>query len=263
MLASGKKTDLDEHRDDQDGDAEIADPVIDPVHRQEQRLGDEVEVAPVDQPVEFVELERIVVAVDDVDFLGAGEEPRVRGAGPARRDGQRGGEIVALVALGVADLVCQEFRIDMGLGIGDECCGPILVGEAEPGIGGGERDGLLLLDVGVGLLLQALVAEHADQAFVQDVVAERVRRPVARDQRIGIKRDRRRAFVGDLVLDGEHVLVVDRDGAAEFEPFAVVPDERHGLADGERARTLLPPHGVRNSAASLCAPLGADQPNSA
>ena len=49
--------------------------------------------------------------------------------------------------------------------------------------------------VGVGLFLQALVAEHADQAFVQDVVAERLRRAVARDQRVGIERDRRGALV--------------------------------------------------------------------
>ena len=79
--------------------------------------------------------------------------------------------------------------------------------------------------------MQALVAQHADQAFVQDVVAERRRRAVARDQRIGIERHRRRALVGDLVLDGEQVLVVDRDGAAEFEPFAVVVDERHRAID--------------------------------
>ena len=50
--------------------------VVDPVDRQEHRLGDEVEPAPVDQQLEAVELQRVVVAVDDRDFLGAGEQPR-------------------------------------------------------------------------------------------------------------------------------------------------------------------------------------------
>ena len=44
---------------------------------------------------------------------------------------------------------------------------------------------LLLLDGLVALLLQALVAEHADEALVQDVVAVGLRRAVARDQRVG------------------------------------------------------------------------------
>jgi hypothetical protein len=46
---------------------------IDPVHRLEQRLGDEVEIAPVDQELEAVEVERLVVAVDRRDLLGAGK----------------------------------------------------------------------------------------------------------------------------------------------------------------------------------------------
>ncbi len=64
--------------------------------------------------------------------------------------------------------------------------------------------------VDVGELLQPLLAHHADQAFMQDVEAFDLRRAVARDQPVRIKRNRVRALVGDLVLDREHVLVVDR-----------------------------------------------------
>src|SRR5207244_4682773 len=112
--------------------------------------------------------------------------------------------------------------------------------------GGAESNLLLLLDVRVGLLLQALVAEYPDQPLVQDVVAERLRRSMARDQPEGIERDRRGAIVDDLVLDGEEILVVDRNGAAELEPLAVVVDERHRVAERERARALLLPQRIRS-----------------
>ena len=79
---------------------------------------------------------------------------------------------------------------------------------------------------------------------MQDVEALDLRRAVPRDQRIRIKCDRVCAFVGDPVLDGEQVLVVDRNGAAEFKPFAVVKGERHRPADAERAGAKLAPEGV-------------------
>ena len=100
MLASGKKTILMSDGDQQDGEAEVADVVVDPVDRPEHRLGDEVEPAPVDQQLEAVEVELLLVAVDDRDLLGAGEQPRAGlGRGGARRDGLRLAEIVGLIGL--------------------------------------------------------------------------------------------------------------------------------------------------------------------
>ncbi len=51
-------------------------------------------------------------------------------------------------------------------------------------------DLLFRLDLAVGEFLQALVAHDAEQAFMQDVIAEHFRPAVARDQRIRIERDR-------------------------------------------------------------------------
>ena len=105
-MASGKNSNLDQHRHQQDGDAEIADQAEEAVQRQEHRLGDEVEPAPVDQQVEMVEVELLVVAVepgerkidaDHAGFLGAGEQPRIGRAGAADRDGLRILQIVGLV----------------------------------------------------------------------------------------------------------------------------------------------------------------------
>src|SRR5262245_2847433 len=101
------------------------------------------------------------------------------------------------------------------------------------------------MDFGVGLFLQALVAEYADQPLVQDVIAERLRRPVARDERKGIERDWTRALVDDLVLERKEIVLVDRDGAPELQPLAIVVDERHRPADAKRARAFLLPHRVR------------------
>ena len=79
---------------------------------------------------------------------------------------------------------------------------------------------------------------------MQDVIAGGLRRAVARDQRVRKQRDRLVGLVGDFVLDREQILVVDRDGAAEFEACAVVPGQRDRLADVERAGALLRPDGV-------------------
>ena len=91
LVGEREEHELDEDGDQQDGDAEVADVVVDPVDRVEHRLGDEVEPAPVDQQLETVEAELLVVAVDHRGFLGAGEQPRgVRGRWrPARRSARR------------------------------------------------------------------------------------------------------------------------------------------------------------------------------
>ena len=249
---------------EQDRQAEVADAVVDPVHRDEHRLGDEVEPAPVDQQLEAVEAELLLVAVDHRDFLGAGEQPRVVRRRAAGRDGLRVAEIVGLIASSASRTASTEkCDLERGLGVGEQRRRPVLVGDAEPGIGRLEAHRLLVVDRAVGNLLQPLVADHADQALVQDVEAFDLRRAVPRDQRIRIKRDRVRAFVGDLVLDGEQVLVVDRNGAAEFKPFAVV--ERRASPAGRRraCRRLAGARRCCRRAASRAAPEPVVQPNCA
>ena len=61
---------------------------------------------------------------------------------------------------------------------------PIFVGDAKPAVGDVEIDGLFLGDVLVGVFLQAGFAEHADQAFMQNVIAGGLWRAVTRDQRV-------------------------------------------------------------------------------
>ena len=106
MLASGKNSSFDQHGHQQNGDAEIADQVVEVVERQEHRLGDEVEPAPVDQQIEMVQLELLVVAAvagqreidaDDAGFLGAREQPRIGAAGAADRNGLRILQVVGLI----------------------------------------------------------------------------------------------------------------------------------------------------------------------
>ena len=60
---------------------------------------------------------------------------------------------------------------------------------------------LVVVDFLVAVFLQALVAEIADQAFMQDVIALDMRCAVPRDQRERIQRDRRIADIGDVILD--------------------------------------------------------------
>ena len=97
---------------------------------------------------------------------------------------------------------------------------------------------------------------------MQNVEAFEPRMAVTRDQRIGIERGRFRAFVHDVVAHREHVFVVDRDGAAEFQALAVVVDESDRTADTERAGALLLPEGVAVRQRHGV-PAAATQPNSA
>ncbi len=163
----------------------------------------------------------------------------------ARRHGAGVEQIVGLIGLFGADLAGREARLQVRLRVGQQGRGPVLVGDAEPAVGDVEVDRLLFVDdFLVGVFLQGLVAEIADQALVQDVVAGGLRRAVARDQAVGKERDRIGALVHHVFLDGEQVFVVDRDGAAEFEPLAVVIGERHRVADAEVAGADLLPDGV-------------------
>ena len=218
--------------------------VVEEVERQEHRLGDEVEPAPVDQQIEMVEPELLVVAAeaderkidaDDAGFLGAGEQPRIGAAGAADRDGLRILQIVGLVGADRADQIGGEARLQLGVGVGQQRRGPVFVGDAEPAVGDVEVDRLGVVDLLVAVFLQALLAEIADQAFMQDVIARDLRRAVARDQRERIQRDRRGADIGDVVLDGEEIAVVDRNGAAEGEALAIVVFQRHRVARRQRA----------------------------
>src|SRR5581483_8587319 len=94
-----------------------------------------------------------------------------------------------------------------GVGRGQQRRRPVLVGDAEPDIGVVEFEaldaggiGLEVLHLLVGVFLQAVIAEVADEALVQDVVAGGLRRAVAGNQRIGIERHGVGGLVDHLVL---------------------------------------------------------------
>src|SRR5262249_7289634 len=134
---------------------------------------------------------------------------RAHPAGAADRNGLRVLQIVGLVGADAADQVRRIARLQLRLGVRYQRRGPILVCDAEPAVGDLPADGLFLVDLLVGELLQTLLTEIADQALVQDVVAGDLRRAVPRDQREWIECDRRAADIADLVLDREEIAIVD------------------------------------------------------
>ena len=153
-------------------------------------------------------------------------------------------QIVGLVGPDLADLVGREARLQLGRGVRQQRRSPVFVGDADPGIGDVELHLLGVVDRLVGIFLQAFLAEIADQAFMQDVIAGDLGRAVARDQRERIQRCRRVADIADIVLDGEEIAVVDRDGALEDEAFAIVVFQRHRVGRRQRAGALALPHRV-------------------
>ena len=79
---------------------------------------------------------------------------------------------------------------------------------------------------------------------MQDVVALDLRGAVPRNQRERIERDRRIADIADVVLDGEEIAIVDRNGAAEGEAVAIVVFQGHRAVRRQAARTFLLPKRV-------------------
>src|SRR5207245_9018127 len=71
---------------------------------------------------------------------------------------------------------------------------------------------------------------HADRSFMEDGEPQAFRRSAAMGAAVGADLDWVRAAVLDLLSDGEHVFVVEREDEAEFEPGAIVPAERQRLA---------------------------------
>ena len=201
----------------------------------------------------MVEIERLVVAAgigerkidaDHRHFLGAGKQPRIGAAGRAGRDGLRIEQIVGLIGLLAAGFAGREARMHLASVSGNNAAAQYLSVKPSQTSVTSQLQLLLVVDLLVGFFLLALIAHHADQAFMQDVVALHLRRAVARDQRVGKQRDRRAALVLHFVLDGEQIMVVDRDGAAEDQAVAIVVIQRHRMIGRQRAAAFLRPHRV-------------------
>src|SRR4029079_5693734 len=184
------------------------------------------------------------IDTDDAGFLGSRKQPRIGAAGAADRNGLRIQQIVGLVVALGADRIGGAGGLTLGGGVGQHSRRALFARDAEPAIGDVEGDGFGFVDFLVAVLLQALLSEIADKAFMQDVVARDLRRAVARDQCERIERDRRGADIADVVPDGEEIAVVDRNGAAEGEALAIVVFQSPRIAWRQTAGAFLLPHRV-------------------
>src|SRR5690606_14885303 len=98
-------------------------------------------------------------------------------------------------------------------------------GDAEPAALARNGDLAIVLEIVIVDLFE-LAVEDADQAFMKNEEARRLRRALARDQPVRVERDGRIAIVGDALRDGEQEVLVDRNLAREDEALAVVPGQR-------------------------------------
>ena len=224
---------LDDDRGHQNGDAEIADQVVEPVHQLEERLGDEIEPAPVDHQVEALDVFGILIGVDDLGLFGAAEETVAGLERVAGTDGQRIAEIVGLITL-PARIEIGKARLEAA--IGNKRSRPVLVGNAEPAaLVGFAQNLLVVLEIGIVDLLQAFFAEDADQAFMQHEDVGGRRRAEPCDAGIGRQRNSIARIVFDRVLDREQENVVEADGAAECDILRIAPFQHDRIARRELA----------------------------
>ena len=132
LVGQREERELDEHGRGEDGEAVVAEHLRQPVQQAEQRLGDEVEPAPVDQQVELLGAGLLAVGVDQRHLLGAGEQVVGSGPGTARRDHH----VLCNQVLGLEPILgrldAAELRVIGDLLVGDQRRRPVLVGDAEP-----------------------------------------------------------------------------------------------------------------------------------
>ena len=201
MLASGKNSVFSSDGDDQDRHAEIADPFVDLVDEQEHRLGDEIEPAPIDQQVELIEIELLVVAADiderkliPTTALPWRRRTAARWPTPVAPGAMamRDRAIIGLIGLRRRQLSpAENCARTCALVSGSSAAAQYLSVMPIQALVTSKLTTSLVVDRLIGQFLHALVAHYADQAFMQDVIAGRFRGAVARDQSVGIKRDRR------------------------------------------------------------------------
>ena len=222
----------------QDGDAEVADVAEDEVEEGEHRPGDEPEVPPVDGHVEVRHAQLGLVVLQHRNRLGAGEQAGGLGDLAAGGDDPRLADIVGFVDVGRTGLGHPVLALDALFLIRDHGGEPVLVGDAGPAAGGGDRRAAAVLQPLGVLHLAQFVAEPADRAFMDDLyLAQAGRDALALDRAVGSERHRSRAGVGHGVGHREHEAVVHLDLAGKGQALAGAGAQRQRLA-GREGRTL-------------------------
>ena len=110
---------------------------------------------------------------------------------------------------------------------------PVFVGKADKAVlgrrllllpdrrrGGGEVGEVVIVQLG------QLAVHDADGAFMQDEEILKLRQALTRDIAIGDQIQRLAGGVRHRLGDGEHILLIHRDLAAEGQALAIVPDQR-------------------------------------
>src|SRR5208282_164531 len=131
-IGEREEGELDEDGHDENGDAKIADEMVDRVDEEEQWFGDEVEPAPVDHQIELLDAEPRRVIVDRADLFGAGEESGRRLERGPGRDRLFRPEEIGLIVLRLYAPAGRKARVDRGGLLWNDRRAPVLVGEAEP-----------------------------------------------------------------------------------------------------------------------------------
>ena len=125
---------LHDDRHGEDGEAEIAEKLVEPVDQLEHRLGDEEEPAPVDQQLEVRDLagpSRVGVERRSSSFAPAKSRVSCSAVPPAGTD-DRIAQKIRLVGRLCAGRAFQKARLELRVAGRDERGRPVFVGDAEP-----------------------------------------------------------------------------------------------------------------------------------
>ena len=116
--------------------------------------------------------------------------------------------------------------------IGCEDCSPIFIGNSgksadsfligfAASFATGQR--IFFVDIGVFFFLQPLFADHADQTFMQDVIARRGRIAVAANEAEGVQRHGLVPVIVNAVGNGQGIALINTEMTLEDKTGAIVP----------------------------------------
>ena len=162
FIGKREENHLDDNRCCQNGEAEVSEEAEKPVHHIKHRFGDEIEPTPVDHQIKLADFAILLIGVDFTDFLGTRKKQALNGFGRTWCHSYGIRKKIRLVAR-TPVIEVGEARLERLLCRRDQRGGPILIGNAEPAVGG--LCGLYFLvffNRGIVDFLQACLTSHAD-----------------------------------------------------------------------------------------------------
>ncbi len=232
LIGEREEDEFHKHGEEQDRHAEIAGQIGQEIQRQEERLRQEEEPAPVDRQIKALDAVFVLILLKQFGLLGPGEQARLGLHTRTRRGGLAAQEIIGLIdGIAARGPGAEPRRIGLAAA-GRQRRHPVFAGDAMPAAAGLGGEFSVLKPV-IADLFQSAV-EDAEKAFVQDPEALGLRRAVKLHQAVREQGDRLARAIHHRLGRGDQVILVDLVFDGKAQTLAIVPIKLHRIVRRQR-----------------------------